>query len=75
MLSLKFYDYSITVADEIDLIWFAPWGAGKGLFFLNRYLPFIEAPLWLYRKSGALRYNIRYIVFPGAQATWVLLIL
>ncbi|KAF4602543.1 hypothetical protein EYR40_005755 [Pleurotus pulmonarius] len=50
--ALLFYDYSIAVADEIDLIWFAPWGAGKGLFLLNRYLPFIEAPLWLYRDLG-----------------------
>ncbi|KAJ8697739.1 hypothetical protein PTI98_004514 [Pleurotus ostreatus] len=50
--ALLFYDYSITVADEIELIWFAPWGAGKGLFLLNRYLSFIDTPLWLYRDLG-----------------------
>ncbi|KAF9500220.1 hypothetical protein BDN71DRAFT_1440818 [Pleurotus eryngii] len=50
--TLLFYDYSITLADEIDLIWFAPWGAGKGLFLLNRYLSFIDTPLWIYRDLG-----------------------
>jgi len=37
--SIIVYDHLITLDQEIDLVWYAPWTMGKILFFLNRYYP------------------------------------
>ncbi|KAF9528067.1 hypothetical protein CPB83DRAFT_907212 [Crepidotus variabilis] len=36
------YDYSITFGQEVDLVWSRSFTFGTGLFFLTRYLPFID---------------------------------
>lgn len=39
---LFFYDHLTTVADEIALIWRAPWSTGKVLFIASRYIAWPE---------------------------------
>ncbi|KZO97688.1 hypothetical protein CALVIDRAFT_57756 [Calocera viscosa TUFC12733] len=46
--TLQGYDYLLTLQDEVDFVWFAQWNAGKILFYLNRYLPFMDIPVHLY---------------------------
>ncbi|KAF9555711.1 hypothetical protein CPC08DRAFT_122129 [Agrocybe pediades] len=40
--SYTIYDYVCTVDKEIEHVWTCPWSMGLILFYLNRYLPFIE---------------------------------
>ncbi|KAF8918965.1 hypothetical protein CPB85DRAFT_1279601 [Mucidula mucida] len=47
------YDYALTFADELNLIWPARWNLGKVLFFLTRYPPFFGLSLPLYCISSA----------------------
>ncbi|EJD38833.1 hypothetical protein AURDEDRAFT_116344 [Auricularia subglabra TFB-10046 SS5] len=42
------YDHFTTLADEIELIWRAPWGIGKALFLASRYLAWPEFIILLY---------------------------
>jgi Family of unknown function (DUF6533) len=36
----KLYDYVLTVSEEINPVWFAPWNHVKFLFIFVRYIPF-----------------------------------
>ncbi|KAF9010279.1 hypothetical protein BDQ17DRAFT_1538766 [Cyathus striatus] len=36
------YDYLCTFDKEVNYLWLTPWHWGKILFFINRYLPFVE---------------------------------
>ncbi|KAF9554236.1 hypothetical protein CPC08DRAFT_195812 [Agrocybe pediades] len=40
--TLLVYDYLCTLDQEIAYAWSPPWSAGTVLFFLNRYLPFVD---------------------------------
>ncbi|KAF9528066.1 hypothetical protein CPB83DRAFT_366374 [Crepidotus variabilis] len=44
-LTTLVYDYSITLGQEVDLVWSRPFTFGTGLFFVTRYLPFIDLPI------------------------------
>ncbi|KAF4600509.1 hypothetical protein EYR38_005138 [Pleurotus pulmonarius] len=44
------YDYTLTVHDECRLVWRAPWSIGKVLFLFNRYPPFVDAGIGVYRS-------------------------
>ncbi|KAJ8697655.1 hypothetical protein PTI98_004436 [Pleurotus ostreatus] len=44
------YDHTLTVHDECELVWGAPWSIGKVLFLLNRYPPFVDASMGVYRS-------------------------
>ncbi|KAF4600583.1 hypothetical protein EYR38_005222 [Pleurotus pulmonarius] len=46
--ALKFYDYLLTIIDESNLVWAAPWSFGKVVFFLTRYPAFVDISLMLY---------------------------
>jgi len=46
-IALAVYDYSLTVDDEIDLIWKRPKNLTAVLFCLTRYLPFIDGVVTL----------------------------
>jgi hypothetical protein len=44
-IALVVYDYSLTLAREVDLIWFSRWNVIKVTFLVQRYLPFLDAIL------------------------------
>ncbi|EJD03637.1 uncharacterized protein FOMMEDRAFT_166989 [Fomitiporia mediterranea MF3/22] len=46
-LALVAYDFLLTFADEVRLIWPAKWNMGKFMFFLTRYPVFLEIALTL----------------------------
>ena len=43
---LQIYDYVITFADELRLVWSSKLSVIKLLFLINRYLPFLTLALW-----------------------------
>ena len=46
------WDYILTFQMEVDLVWKSKWNFMKGVYFLQRYLPFIDtALLSLYCQS------------------------
>lgn len=47
----KTYEYSITLASEISLIWKSSWTIPKVLFILTRYLPFVSLMIILLRRA------------------------
>lgn len=48
--TLLIYDFLCTLDQEVKYVWQTPWSPGKVLFFLNRYLPFIDTFLSLHLK-------------------------
>jgi len=48
--TLLVYDFMCTLDQEVAHIWTSPWTVGTVLFFLNRYLPFIDTFLSLKLK-------------------------
>ncbi|KAA1470555.1 hypothetical protein DENSPDRAFT_879796 [Dentipellis sp. KUC8613] len=52
-MTLLYYDYFLTLPDEIDLIWGSRWTATKVLFLLNRYIPFFDAVLGVYHQLAS----------------------
>jgi len=57
--ALLIYDYFLTFDSEVSLVWPAPWGLGKILFLLTRYLPRIDTAIVLY-------HNLKPRLNPGA---------
>ncbi|KAF5367710.1 hypothetical protein D9758_009839 [Tetrapyrgos nigripes] len=51
-LALVFYDYILTFSEEYRLIWKKPKNWTTGLFFINRYLIFVESVVTLYGHVG-----------------------
>jgi hypothetical protein len=52
--TILIWDYIITFRMEVDLVWKSDWNFMKGLYFFQRYLPFIDTTwLVLYRQSDA----------------------
>jgi len=47
------WDYILTFSMEVDLVWKSEWNFMKGLYLLQRYLPFIDT-IWLvlYHQTG-----------------------
>ncbi|KAF5325981.1 hypothetical protein D9611_000441 [Ephemerocybe angulata] len=39
------YDYIITLDQEVNYVWKSPWTIGLPLFYMNRYIPFIDVGL------------------------------
>jgi len=49
------WDYILTFRMEVDLVWKSKWNIMKGLYLLQRYLPFIDTTwLVLYCQSDAI---------------------
>ncbi|EJD38096.1 hypothetical protein AURDEDRAFT_172857 [Auricularia subglabra TFB-10046 SS5] len=46
--ALYFYDHSVTLSAEIDLVWRSKWGVGKVLFLTVRYIQWPELLVLLY---------------------------
>lgn len=51
------YDYILTVAREVTLVWRVPWTFGKVLFLLTRYPVFAETFLVLYHQFAVMSPN------------------
>lgn len=49
-LALLVWDYFITLKSEVSLVWPSKWGAVKFLFFLTRYLAFVDVSCILYMR-------------------------
>jgi hypothetical protein len=51
------WDYILTFEMEVDHVWKSKWNFMKGLYLLQRYLPFIDI-MWLFfiRLSGVVFY-------------------
>ncbi|KAJ4467214.1 hypothetical protein J3R30DRAFT_3696617 [Lentinula aciculospora] len=43
--ALLFYDYLLTLDDEIELIWQRSWSIGKALYIISRYYSLIATVL------------------------------
>ncbi|KAG2008361.1 hypothetical protein CC2G_013798 [Coprinopsis cinerea AmutBmut pab1-1] len=46
------YDYLCTLEKEVAYVWTCPWSWGLPLFYVNRYLPFIDQLLMLHVQLG-----------------------
>ncbi|KAI5122260.1 hypothetical protein M0805_007124 [Coniferiporia weirii] len=71
--ALLVYDvFCVTLAQEVSLVWPSRWTLGKGLFFLNRYLPFVDTFLSLHLLTGG---NTDRECLLGFRAvTWLIVI-
>ncbi|EDQ99665.1 uncharacterized protein LACBIDRAFT_316183 [Laccaria bicolor S238N-H82] len=45
------YDYLCTFKQEVDYVWSCPWAPALPLFYLNRYLPFVDQVILLQRLA------------------------
>jgi len=67
------YDYFLTLGSEISLIWPSQWSVSKVLYFLTRYMAFVDIIMALY-------YHLKPNLSPDAcqtltvAATWLLVI-
>lgn len=46
-LTVLAYDYLCTFKQEVDYVWSCPWAPALPLFYLNRYLPFVDQVILL----------------------------
>ncbi|KIJ65215.1 hypothetical protein HYDPIDRAFT_27935 [Hydnomerulius pinastri MD-312] len=58
-LCILTYDYAVTLDREVDLMWGTKWCIARSLFYLARYLPFVDAGIYHYceSRSGAKSTN------------------
>jgi len=47
-LTILIWDYGLTLESEISVMWSSNWSIAKVLFFLTRYLPFVDVVLVVY---------------------------
>jgi hypothetical protein len=47
------WDYILTFRMEVDLVWKSKWTFMKALYLVQRYLPFIDMGIVVYRRSDA----------------------
>ncbi|EJD00341.1 uncharacterized protein FOMMEDRAFT_159016 [Fomitiporia mediterranea MF3/22] len=50
-MAVLVYDYIITFHDESSLMWPSPWSFPKFMFFLTRYLPFVDTSIVIWQVS------------------------
>lgn len=63
------WDYILTFRMEVELVWASKWNFMKGLYLLQRYLPFFDTVfLVLYRQ---FRYLIYLLVLILGRSNWV----
>ncbi|KAF6763179.1 hypothetical protein DFP72DRAFT_1060356 [Ephemerocybe angulata] len=66
------YDYIITFDQEVNYVWKSPWTIGLPLFYMNRYVPFIDVGLILgfpFHNMTEEQCNTQV-----QTATWIMLI-
>ncbi|EJD35186.1 hypothetical protein AURDEDRAFT_175764 [Auricularia subglabra TFB-10046 SS5] len=62
------YDHLTTLADEVEIIWPAPWHAGKIFFLIERYLTWPELLLTIYMELADLNSHVCHNIF--AYIAW-----
>ncbi|KZT57316.1 hypothetical protein CALCODRAFT_286470 [Calocera cornea HHB12733] len=50
-MTLFAYDYLLMLPKEIEYIWYSRWTPGKALFFVVRYMPFVDMPVWIFADA------------------------
>ncbi|KAF8152304.1 hypothetical protein B0H34DRAFT_112122 [Crassisporium funariophilum] len=81
--TLLVYDLLCTLDQEVTYVWASPWSLGTVLFFLNRYLPFIDTFLSLNLKFSVntpeicLRHFtvVTWLILSGILTSEVILVL
>ncbi|RXW25021.1 hypothetical protein EST38_g780 [Candolleomyces aberdarensis] len=53
-LTVLFFDYLVTFDREVNYVWSSPWSLGLPLFYLNRYVPFIDLALFVHIQFSYL---------------------
>ncbi|KAF9039338.1 hypothetical protein BJ165DRAFT_381518 [Panaeolus papilionaceus] len=48
------YDYILTIDKEVEHVWPCPWSWGVILFYINRYIPFVELSLSIVSKFHSM---------------------
>ncbi|KAL4264400.1 DUF6533 domain-containing protein [Pleurotus pulmonarius] len=71
-VALFFYDYLLTIIDESNLVWAAPWSFGKIVFFLTRYPAFVDISLMLYYDVGNGSKDTCHLLFKITD--WMILV-
>ncbi|EDR07641.1 uncharacterized protein LACBIDRAFT_297969 [Laccaria bicolor S238N-H82] len=64
------YDYLCTLKEEISYAWSCPWSMGLILFYLNRYLPFLDQSILLYIHSKGSKSKVSACTIDVLQALW-----
>ncbi|KAA1466943.1 hypothetical protein DENSPDRAFT_926248 [Dentipellis sp. KUC8613] len=82
--TLLIYDYLLTLPDEVALIWGSHWTITRAIFFLNRYVPFVNIGIGIYSDFGydtsnatchALYSTIAWMIIFGVVVTMTIFIL
>ncbi|KAH8799526.1 hypothetical protein DL96DRAFT_868423 [Flagelloscypha sp. PMI_526] len=73
-LAILIWDWSITLGIEIKYVWPSKWNLGKILFFLTRYLPFIDALACLSRSRVVYGNSAVYCPTQFHAETWIVTI-
>ncbi|KAF9439847.1 hypothetical protein P691DRAFT_689476 [Macrolepiota fuliginosa MF-IS2] len=48
---LQILDWLLTLRMEVSLIWKAPWTLMKGLYLVNRYMPFVDVTIAVFCET------------------------
>ncbi|KAF9555712.1 hypothetical protein CPC08DRAFT_752925 [Agrocybe pediades] len=68
--ALVIYDYFCTFDSEVELGWGCPWSTGLFLFYLNRYLPFIDIALF-FRPFASSTISQQECLWLFPLTTWI----
>ncbi|KAF8158468.1 hypothetical protein B0H34DRAFT_460434 [Crassisporium funariophilum] len=71
--TLLIFDYICTLQSEISYVWSCPRSIGLILFYLNRYLPFVDC-LIMFSNMKLVPYNIETCIRFTSAASWVVTI-
>ncbi|KAJ2919905.1 hypothetical protein MD484_g397, partial [Candolleomyces efflorescens] len=53
-LTVLVFDYLITFDREVNYVWSSPWSLGLPLFYINRYIPFVDLALFIHIQFSYL---------------------
>jgi len=68
MFTMFLWDYILTFEMEVDLVWKSKWNFMKGLYFFQRYLPFIDI-IWFILIC---QYDVVSYLLPMLNFFWFL---
>jgi len=69
-LALLVYDYLLTLPQESACIWGQPWTPGKVLFYIVRYLGFIDVPMLIYAMFSDGSSASTHCLLPWVWYSW-----
>ncbi|TFK26566.1 hypothetical protein FA15DRAFT_667262 [Coprinopsis marcescibilis] len=59
------HEYTLTFIREVNYVWTCPWFFGLPLFYINRYVPFINIGVFLYINFGHVPHTVCYRLVSG----------